>query len=80
MLDLNLEVFLRLFVNHRPVYGITKGKIIEALDCLREKRDKDKEDSEKKDLTRGELSSFYFFSFRIILGNIAKGRREDATT
>eukprot|EP00828_Plagiopyla_frontata_P042010 TRINITY_DN6162_c0_g1_i5.p4 TRINITY_DN6162_c0_g1~~TRINITY_DN6162_c0_g1_i5.p4 ORF type:complete len:206 (+),score=48.65 TRINITY_DN6162_c0_g1_i5:1555-2172(+) len=55
VLDLNLEIFLRLFVNHRPVYGITKGKIMEALDCLKERIEKDKPNSEKKDLTREQF-------------------------
>lgn len=62
VLDLNLEMFLRLtfilliftrlFVNHRPVYGITKGKIMEAMECLKERSEKDNPNSEKKDLTR----------------------------
>ena len=33
-------------MNHRPVYGITKGKIMEALDCLKEKTER-KTDKDK---------------------------------
>ena len=39
-------------MNHRPVYGITKGKIMEAMECLKERAEKDNPNSEKKDLTR----------------------------
>ena len=35
--DLNLDMFLRLFVNNRPVYGITKAQIQEALHVLEER-------------------------------------------
>jgi len=32
--ELELQTFLKLFVNHRPVYGITKNHITTALSIL----------------------------------------------
>ena len=32
--DVDLDTFTRLFVNHRPVYGIGKNNIDEAFDNL----------------------------------------------
>lgn len=32
--ELDLQMFLRLFVNHRPVYGISKNHISTALSIL----------------------------------------------
>ena len=32
--ELELQTFLKLFVNHRPVYGITKNHIATALSIL----------------------------------------------
>jgi hypothetical protein len=33
--ELDLNMFLKLFVNHRPVYGITKSHIGNALSILK---------------------------------------------
>ena len=32
--ELDLQMFLKLFVNHRPVYGISKNHIVTALSTL----------------------------------------------
>ena len=32
--ELDLNIFLRLFVNNRPVYGISKNHIVNALSIL----------------------------------------------
>ena len=65
-------------MNHRPVYGITKGKIIEALECLKERSEKDNPNSEKKDLTRGKTYSINCL-LRTIFGNFVKRRRKNVT-
>jgi len=34
VIDIEINTFLKLFVNHRPVYGIGKNQIVEALKVL----------------------------------------------
>ena len=46
----DLETFIRLFVNHRPVYGIGKNNIEEAFEALLEDDKK-----ENGTITRGNL-------------------------
>jgi hypothetical protein len=55
VVELDLKIFLRLFVNHRPVYGIGKTRINEALAILTENKE------EKGVLTAG---LFIILSFR----------------
>ena len=48
-MDVTIDTFIKLFVNHRPVYGIGKNNIEEAFRVL---IDDDKND----ELTRDELT------------------------
>ena len=48
--ELDLEIFLKLFVNHRPVYGISKNHIKTALSILGQGKD-----SEDPTVSREEL-------------------------
>ena len=44
--ELDLNIFLRLFVNCRPVYGISKNHIVNALSILGNISKEDSNDSE----------------------------------
>ena len=60
--DCNLKTFVALFVNHRPVYGIGKKNIEEAINVL----------TDKKDFVKGELSNGMWSYSNLIIRGIYK--------
>lgn len=55
--ELDLNMFLKLFVNHRPVYGITKSHISSALNILKPGGSLSREELVKILTTEGEKMS-----------------------
>ena len=55
--ELDLNMFLKLFVNHRPVYGITKSHISNALAVLKPGGSMSREEMIKILTTEGEKMS-----------------------
>ena len=53
--DIGLHDFVKLYVNHRPVYGISKDDITDAFDILAKDSDTGGADEEESYLTWAEL-------------------------
>jgi len=57
-----MDTFVRLFVNHRPVYGIGSKNIEDAFKALTEAADEE-EDGGSSQITRGKFTFFLIFIF-----------------
>ena len=55
--SVNMDTFIRLFVNHRPVYGIGKNNIEEAFKSLCNESGNDQY------ITRGKFNLNHLYSF-----------------